>query len=145
MLFNPSSGEVRRFFCEAWARHRAGAVLEPMQGIAATWCGRHPEYAYLLESPEEAATREFPPEQGRENPFLHLSMHLAVEEQILADQPPGIRAAWNAILKRTGDTHTAAHQVMECLGQVLWEAQRMRSMPDTQIYLECLRRRAALR
>jgi hypothetical protein len=145
MLFNPSSGEVRRFFCEAWARHRAGGVLEPMQLLAATWCSRHPEYAAILASTEQAIASSFSPENGRENPFLHLSMHLAIEEQIATDQPPGIRAAWSALLKRSGDVHNAAHQAMECLGPVLWEAQRARRMPDTHTYLECLRRRAALK
>lgn len=145
MLFNPSSDEVRRFFCEAWARHGAGEVLEPMQLLAATWCSRHPEYAAILASSERAIASNFSPESGRENPFLHLSMHLAIEEQIAANQPPGIRAAWDALLKCSGDVHRAAHEAMECLGPVLWEAQRARRMPDTHTYLECLRRRAALR
>ncbi|NCV26454.1 MAG: DUF1841 family protein, partial [Betaproteobacteria bacterium] len=90
---------------------------------------------------EQAIDKDFHPDAGRENPFLHLSLHLALEEQIGADQPPGIRKAWQDLLGRCdGNRHQAAHQGIECLGRVLWEAQRRKSMPDTEAYLACLRR-----
>ena len=145
MLFHPSTDQVRRFFCTAWARHCAGEPLEAMQALAAAWCERHPEYSAILAEPDTAIARTFAPESGQENPFLHLSLHLAIEEQIGADQPPGVRAAWEALCRRWGDTHKAAHEAMECLGPVLWEAQRAQRLPDTLAYLTCLRRRAALR
>jgi len=140
MLFNPSSAQVRQFFCDAWKRRQQGLPCEPLQAIAASWCAEHPEYVQLLHQPELALSQAFPPEAGRENPFLHLSMHLALEEQIGADQPPGIRAAWQALLHRYQDRHQAAHQAMECLGRVLWEAQRAQNLPDSELYLECLKR-----
>jgi hypothetical protein len=141
MLFNPSSADVRRFFCEAWSRSRQSLPCEPLQALAASWCAEHPEYQALLDEPDRAVEEVFHPPSGHENPFLHLSMHLAIEEQIGADQPPGIRKAWQSLLSRThGDRHQAAHQAMECLGLVLWEAQRQKRMPDTDAYLDCLNR-----
>ena len=142
MLFNPSSADVRRFFCDAWLRNQQGQPCEPLQVLAASWCTEHPEYHVLLEQPDRAVGEVFRPESGHENPFLHLSMHLAIEEQIGADQPPGIRKAWQSLLLRAhGDRHKAAHEAMECLGLVLWEAQTQKRMPDTDAYLECLKRR----
>ncbi|NCZ29050.1 MAG: DUF1841 family protein [Betaproteobacteria bacterium] len=141
MLFNPSTADVRRFFCDAWQRARQGLPCEPAQSIAAQWCLEHPEYHRLLDASEQAIDKDFHPDAGRENPFLHLSLHLALEEQIGADQPPGIRKAWQDLLGRCdGNRHQAAHQGIECLGRVLWEAQRRKSMPDTEAYLACLRR-----
>jgi hypothetical protein len=69
-------------------------------------------------------------------------MHLAVAEQLAIDQPPGLRAAHDRLAVRLGDAHVAAHAVIECLGEVVWRAQRDRTLPDSQAYLECVLRRA---
>ncbi len=83
--------------------------------------------------------KEFTPENGQTNPFLHLSLHLAIAEQISIDQPPGIRAAYQALRQRL-EVHDAEHAVMECLGETLWKAQRAGTAIDTAGYLACLRR-----
>jgi hypothetical protein len=76
------------------------------------------------------------------NPFLHLSLHLAVEEQLAIDQPPGISALFRRLTAKTGSEHDAAHLVLECLGETVWQAQRHGTAPDEKIYLECLERQA---
>ena len=141
-MFTPSSADVRRFFCEAWRKHGAGEPLEPLEAMALDWIVEHPEYHGDLASIERALQAQYPPEAGRSNPFLHLSMHLAIAEQLSIDQPPGLRAAHEALARRLGSTHEAAHAVMDCLGEVVWRAQRDRAPPDGAAYLECVRRRA---
>ena len=98
-------------------------------------------YMRLLDA-ADALTREWTPEQGESNPFLHLSMHLAIEEQLSIDQPPGIRAAFNTLQSRRGDRHEALHVVLECLGEMLWRAQRSKLPPDGEAYVDCVRRKA---
>jgi hypothetical protein len=141
-MFNPSREEVRRFFCEAWRKHAAREVLTPLESMAVAWVERHPEYHGDLQQAEEAVAADYSPQAGRTNPFLHLSMHLALDEQLQIDQPPGIRTAFEAIAQRTGSTHEAAHEAMECLGETLWEAQRTGQPPSDERYLGCLKRRA---
>ncbi|MFT4100764.1 MAG: DUF1841 family protein [Burkholderiaceae bacterium] len=141
-MFNPSSEQVRRFFCEIWAKHTAGQPLTPIEAMALDWILEHPEYHADLAALDEALHRSYSADDGRENPFLHLSMHLAIAEQLSIDQPPGIRAAFERLAQRLDSLHEAAHQVMECLGRTLWEAQRDRRMPDGDAYLACIRRRA---
>jgi hypothetical protein len=141
-MFNPSRDDVRRFFCDARRKQREAAPLTPLEAIAADWIGRHPEYHALLDDPERALRAEFPPDGGRENPFLHLSLHLSVVEQVGIDQPPGIRDAWQALLRATGDEHAAAHRAIDALAETVWEAQRDRSPPSNERYLERLRRAA---
>ena len=82
---------------------------------------------------------EFLPETGDANPFLHLAMHLSLQEQISTDRPTGITALYQQLTRLTGDPHTADHQLMECLGVMLWEAQRNHALPDESAYLECVR------
>lgn len=141
-MFNPSKGDVRRFFCEAWAKHQDGTPLEPLEVIAADWIVQHPEYHADLADAQAAIARDYPPEQGKSNPFLHLSMHLSIEEQISIDQPPGIRNAFERLSQRLDGRHEAMHEVMECLGEVLWRAQRDGTAIDGQAYVESVLRRA---
>ena len=144
-MFNPSRDDVRRFFCEAWAKHRAGFLLTPLEATALRWIDVHPEYHALLEDTERALAEEFSVEHGRTNPFLHLSMHLALDEQVSIDQPPGIRDAFARLAARAGGDHPAAHEAMECLGDIVWQAQRSSLPADpaaiNAAYLECLARR----
>ena len=140
-MFNPSREQVRRFFCESWRKHRERLILEGAEATAADLIAEHPEYHALLENPQAAIEREFTPEGGRVNPFLHLSLHLAVAEQISIDQPQGIKAAY-FVLRRTLDVHDAEHAVMECLGEALWRAQRNQAPIDGEAYLDCVRKKA---
>src|SRR4051812_34814550 len=129
-MFTPSSNDVRRFFCEALRKRRAGEILTPMDAIAADWLDQHPEYHPELEDAEEAVARDYSVEGGRPNPFLHLSMHLSITEQLSVDQPRGIRAAFEALAARIGE-HEAHHAIMECLGEMIWASQRNGVPPDT--------------
>ncbi len=140
-MFNPSREQVRQFFCEAWRKHRARSILAGAEVIAAELISHHPEYHNLLENPAAAVEQEFTPESGQMNPFLHLSLHLAVAEQISIDQPPGIRAAYQALRARL-DVHDAEHAILECLGEAIWRAQRHGGPLDGVAYLACIRRTA---
>jgi hypothetical protein len=139
-MFDPSRNDVRRFFCETWRKHGERLPLSPLEAMALDWILEHPEYHALLAAPEQALASDFGVESGRTNPFLHLSLHLAVAEQLQIDQPPGIRAEYERLAQRTGSTHEAAHVLLECLGEVLWRSQRDNAPPDAAAYLECIRR-----
>jgi hypothetical protein len=138
-MFNPSREQVRSFFCESWRKHRERLVLQGAEATAADLIQHHPEYHALLENPEAALEQEFTPEGGQMNPFLHLSLHLAVADQISIDQPPGIRAAYEALRKRL-EVHDAEHAILECLGETIWNAQRQGGELDGNDYLERVRR-----
>ncbi len=140
-MFNPTRDQVRSFFIETWRKHRDREVLTPMETLAADLMTLHPEYHPLLEDPA-ALEREFAPEDGQINPFLHLSLHLAIEEQLAIDQPRGLRAAFESCLARRGDRHAALHDVLECLGETMFVAQRNNTPPDGAAYVECVARRA---
>ncbi len=141
-MFQPSQSDVRRFFCASYARWRDGLPLDPMQDIAARWIAEHPEYHAELADEAAALAAQYTVEEGRSNPFLHLSMHLSIEEQCSIDQPSGIRQAVQLLAARRNSLHAAHHEVMECLGEMVWASQRSGLPPDGQAYLEAVRRRA---
>lgn len=140
-MFNPSRDETRRFFCDLWAKYRGGEPLSGLEQTALEVVLLHPEYHPLLENVQDSLTRDYSPASGELNPFLHLSLHLAIEEQLSIDQPPGIRAAYERLVTRKGSEHDAKHDVLECLGETIWEAQRLGRPPDERAYLECLERK----
>lgn len=139
-IFNPTREEVRRFFCDTWKKKMDNHILTPMENLAADWMSEHPEYHSILSKTESALEQDYSPERGETNPFLHLSMHLSISEQISIDQPPGIRKIAEELSQKLGSKHTAQHQMMECLGQIMWEAQREGSQLSPEKYLEALKK-----
>src|SRR5574340_334477 len=138
MLFNPSRDEARKFLFESWRKRRAGELLTPLEDLAAQLIAKHPEHHAVLESPEWHQEQDYLPEHGTTNPFLHLMMHLAIEEQISIDQPAGVRAHFTRLTRQFESEHDAQHRMMECLGEMIWQAQRNRTQPDAAIYFACL-------
>ena len=141
-MFNPSRGEARGFLFDLWEKHLAGAALTPLESAALAIVLEHPEYHPILAGRERYLERDWHPEGGETNPFLHLQMHLAIAEQLSIDQPAGIREATEALARRHGSRHDALHDVMECLAEMVWSAQRHGGPFDGEAYLECVRRKA---
>ena len=141
-MFQPSQHDVRRFFCEVLRKQRAGEPMTPMEAVAAPWVAEHPEYHAELADVDAALAASYTVDDGRPNPFLHLSMHLSISEQVAIDQPSGIRQAFGLLAARRGSAHEAQHEVMECLGEMIWASQRSGLPPDGIAYLDCVRRRA---
>ena len=141
-MFAPSQHDVRRFFCQTHSKQRGGMPLTPMETLAARWIAEHPEYDTDLADVDAALSASYTVDDGRTNPFLHLSMHLTISEQVAIDQPRGIRQACDLLAARLGSAHEAQHQVMECLGEMVWTSQRTGLPPDGHAYLDCVRRRA---
>lgn len=141
-MFSPSQEDVRRFFCEAFAKARDGKPLEAIETLAARWIDEHPEYHAELADLDAAlaAMQTITPE--RNNPFLHLSMHLSISEQCSIDQPRGIRQAVELLTHKRNSLHLAHHNVMECLGTMLWESQQTGRPPDGNSYIACIQRHA---
>ncbi|GAA5160111.1 DUF1841 family protein [Viridibacterium curvum] len=139
-MFNPTRDQARSFFIECWRKRKGNEPMEAMEQLVADIIASHPEYHSLFENPD-AADKDFAPEDGQINPFLHISLHLAVEEQLGIDQPPGLREAYQACLNRCGNAHEARHDVLESLAETLWEAQRNGTPMDAMAYVERVKRR----
>jgi asparagine synthetase B (glutamine-hydrolysing) len=143
-MFTPTAADVRRFFCGVYAKSLSAQPMEALEQLASEWIQRHPHYHERLADTDRAlqALAEDPPVADADNPFLHLSMHLSISEQCSIDQPPGIRQAVELLAARRDSVHEAHHEVMECLGEMLWNSQRHGRPPDGQAYIDAVRRRA---
>ncbi|WP_455202832.1 DUF1841 family protein [Kaarinaea lacus] len=137
-MFDLDREQSRQMFFNAWEKQSRQQVLEPIESLIVDVIQLHPEYHALLEKPETNQDKDYFPEMGETNPFLHMGLHIAIKEQISIDQPFGINKHYQRLLAKHQDPHIVEHQIMECLAQMIWEAQRSHTMPDNNVYLECL-------
>lgn len=138
-LFNPSRDQVRQFFFDAWAKFKQQAALTDLEKIALQVIHLHPEYYAVLDAPERYMNQQYFPEMGETNPFLHMSLHISIIEQISINQPVGMRDIYDKLLQRhSGDSHMAYHDMLDCLAETIWQAQRNQTPLDNAVYLNLL-------
>lgn len=141
MLFGQNRDQLRQIYFETWRKYQSHLPMEPLEKMVADVILQHPEYHALLETPENSLNKEYPPEVGESNPFLHMGMHIGIHEQLTTDRPAGIRVLYQKLLKRHQDVHAVEHLIMECLAEMIWQAQRKKIAPDEASYLACLRKK----
>jgi len=140
MLFSQNRNEIRQVYLTAWHKHNQAQALEPIEQIIVNVIQQHSEYHALLNDRERALSKDYPPEGGIVNPFLHMGMHIALTEQLTTNRPKGITASYQALLKQQQDVHQVEHQLMDCLGEMIWTAQKLNQPPDDKVYLKCIRK-----
>lgn len=138
-IFPENRDDIRQMYCQVWEKHRSQKPLQPLEQLILDIILEHPEYQPLLQDPEQAMSTDYLPEGGETNPFLHMGMHIAIREQLGTDRPLGIRALYQQLLIKRGDAHSVEHDIMECLGHALWQAQRDGRLPNDADYLNCVR------
>ncbi|MDN5849345.1 MAG: DUF1841 family protein, partial [Nitrococcus sp.] len=138
MLFSQDRSELRRFYLEAWRKARARLPMAPMEQMVAEVVAEHPDYQPLLEDEAQILKREYRPENGETNPFLHMALHIALREQATTDRPHGIHRIHSALSQHYAGRTEAEHRMMDCLAEALWSAQRQGALPDETAYMACL-------
>ncbi len=141
-LFNPSRDEVREFFFNAWAKFKANKTLTDLEKLSLSVMHMHPEYHPILDAPDQFKHQEYFPEFGETNPFLHMSLHLSIIEQISINQPIGIASIYQQLKLKHQEEHNAQHDILECLAESIWHAQRNNTALDAGYYEQLLQQKA---
>lgn len=140
MLFGQDRNQLRRIFFTAWQKYNSKQQLEPLEQIIANVIAMHPEYHQYFADEQSSLDKEFLPEMGQTNPFLHIGLHISIHEQLSINQPAGISDIYQSLLSKHQDNHTVEHLIMDCLAEMIWESQRNNTMPDQVKYLQCLQK-----
>ena len=143
-MFSPSQAEVRQFFFNVYTKAQNKQPLDSLEKIAYSIIMEHPEYHTYLQQQEKYIDYQWLPELGETNPFLHLSMHMTIIEQLSIDQPFGIKNLYQQLCNKFGDQHEASHQLMDCIAEMLWQAQRNKTQPDINTYFACIRQKLGI-
>lgn len=139
-MFSNDRNRMRQVFFAAWQKKQQNQELSALEQMLVQVMLEHPEYHPVLNDPDAFADRDWTPEQGQTNPFLHMAMHLGIHEQLAADMPTGIKLLYQQLLGKFNQPHDLEHKMMDCLGQALWQAQASGREPDMHEYLACLKK-----
>ena len=137
MIFGQDRNEMRQMYADAWRKRCDKLPMSPLEIQIADVIEMHPEYHAELQSGD--IDRDYTPDAGRSNPFLHMGLHLGIREQVSTNRPSGIAGVYRSVTAKTGgDVHAAEHEMIECLAETLWEAQGGNRAPDEEKYLQRL-------
>jgi hypothetical protein len=136
-MFGNNRDQLRQFYVDSWQKFQQGQFLNELEKQVVAVIKEHPEYHALLDN-KQALQAEYLPEMGETNPFLHMGMHIGIHEQLSTRRPAGINAIYQTLVSKFG-THDAEHQMMDCLAEAIWSAQKNNRPPNDEQYLECLR------
>lgn len=140
MIFNQDRNQLRKFYFQSWDKHKNNLPLEPMETIVATLITQHPEYHDFFNEIGKNQDKDFTPEMGQSNPFLHLGMHISIQEQLATQRPAELSSLYLSLCEKMNDAHEAEHKIMNCLGEMLWMAQKNNQPLDENTYIECVRK-----
>lgn len=140
MITNPNKDELRQVFFDTFDKWQNQKPMTSMESILVDIFEKHPEYHFMFKDPEKYKAQEFFPELGDTNPYLHMSLHMALLEQLATNRPAGIRDIYqNLYEKYHGDEHHVQHLMMEQIASEMYAAQQGQSLPDEQKYLHALK------
>lgn len=139
-MFGNDRDSMRRYYLQCWQKFQQKQPLDALEQQIASVIAEHPEYHPLLEQNDTTLQRDYLPETGETNPFLHMGLHLGIREQVATNRPAGITELYQQLVIKYG-YHAAEHRMMDCLAESIWLAQRNQTTPDEAAYLECLKKR----
>lgn len=139
MLFDKTRDETRQTYFDVWQKFRQNQPLEPSEQQIVRVILDHPEYHQVFDNPEKYRDREYLPETGETNPYLHLGLHLGIRDQLALDRPQGIRSLYQRLMTHYGDPLVVEHEIMTALAEEIWRMQRQQSPFDDAAYLASLR------
>jgi hypothetical protein len=134
-VFTSDRSKQRQYLKQAWEKYTRQDQLEPLELQLAKIVEKHPEYHDLIKNLDS----EYFPEQGNTNPFLHINLHLTLQDQLTMDQPKGIRGIHNRLLVKIKDEHEVEHMMMEHIAEMIFNAQKNNTAFDLDGYINALK------
>ena len=134
-MFTSDSSKQRQYLKQAWEKYTSQEQLEPLELQLSKIVEQHPEYQNLIKNLDS----EYFPEQGNTNPFLHINLHLTLQDQITMDQPKGIKEIHSQLLLKIKDAHEVEHMMMEHIAEMIFNAQKNNAAFDLDGYIQALK------
>lgn len=141
MFYSQNRNELRQKFFDAFNKAQNNQPLDSIEKIIVQVIKAHPEYLEIFEKQGHYLNKDYHVEMGQTNPFLHMSSHIGLHEQLSTNRPKGIQKVYQLLLTNSGLTpHEVEHQMIELMMETLWQAQRESKLPDEKAYLKKLKK-----
>ena len=134
MIFSHDRMELRKLFFSAWQKHLNKSTITDLEQQIIRVIEYHPEYHHFLAHLDNL-DKDFPVESGESNPFLHMSLHISLIEQVVTNRPYGINNIYQRLCQKHQDEHQVHHKMMDYLAESIWSAQKNNLPPDEKKYL----------
>lgn len=139
MLFNTNREAIRQTYYLSWQKNKNGEPLNPTEAIVCEVIKEHPEYHRIIEDTSRI-DKDFTPENGETNPFLHMGLHIAIREQLATNRPIGIKNIYTDLMYKFQDTSKVEHMIMDYLVETIITSQKQGTPPDEKVYLDNLKK-----
>ncbi|WP_151192677.1 DUF1841 family protein [Cysteiniphilum sp. JM-1] len=137
MIFSSDRLELRKLYFDSWHKYLIKQPLTDLETQITRIIEHHPEYHHYLSNLDNL-DKDFPPEIGETNPFLHMGLHMGLIEQVVTNRPHGIHQIYQQLCQQQRDEHKVQHMMMDHLAESIWSAQKNHMPPDELNYLEQL-------
>jgi len=134
-VFSIDRSKQRKFLAKAWGKYNSNHLLDPLEEQLAKIIEKHPEYQDIINNIDT----EYFPEQGKTNPFLHINLHLSLQDQLSLDQPKGIKKIYIDLIKKLKDAHQVEHLMMDHIAEMIFNSQQYGKPMDLENYLMSLK------
>lgn len=137
MIFSHDRYQLRKLFIDSWDKFKKKQPLTAIEEQIARIIELHPEYHKDIVV--DNIDKDYSPEMGQINPFLHISLHLAIIEQVQTNRPFGISDVYKQLIeKHNYDEHKIHHIMIDYLAEEMWRSQKYNIAPDEKDYLQKL-------
>lgn len=141
MFYGSDRSSLRKKFFDAYNKFEAKQPLDAIEQIIIRVIQNHPEYAEVFTKQGFYLNKDYHVEMGETNPFLHMSSHIGLNEQLSTNRPKGIGKIYQDLLANSGlSAHQIEHKMIDIMMEVLWQAQRDNTMPDDKVYIKKLKK-----
>ena len=134
-MFTSDRSKQRQYLKQAWGKYTRHEQLEPLELQLSKIVEKHPEYQNIINNLDS----DYFPEHGQTNPFLHINLHLTLQDQIKMDQPKGIKKIHTKLLVKVKDSHEVEHMMMEHIAEMIFNAQKNNSAFNLDGYIQALK------
>jgi hypothetical protein len=123
---------------EVWVAAKAGRPLAGEEAAYAKAMLDHPEYHNAWEFADQVGAAEYVVDGA--NPFLHITVHVIIENQLAQGDPPEVAKTLERLLGQGMGRHGAIHAIAAAFMEVAFPAFQGREPFNTKRYIKKVRR-----
>ena len=138
-LFRSANREHLHFLWEKAKNNDLDGLNDEDRRLAETMLQHEDEFFNVFEFADVLHDREFNPDTDV-NPFLHITIHTVVENQLAAKDPIEVFQFYNALRKKKCSRHDTIHLIGAILVPLMFDTMKNKTPFDNDRYVSMLKK-----